>query len=54
MSAQTAEQMCFGFFSRLPIVIEPTNAQISGDMGIPPIRQFDGHRSGSPNGSSTA
>lgn len=41
MSAQTVEQICFGFFSRLPIVVEPTDAQISSDVGILPIRQFD-------------
>ncbi|HSW44129.1 MAG TPA: hypothetical protein VLM89_10725 [Phycisphaerae bacterium] len=36
MSAQTVEQMCFGFFSRLPIVVEPTEARISSDVGILP------------------
>jgi hypothetical protein len=41
MSTQTVEQMRFAFFSRLPIVVEPTAAQISSDVGILPIRQFD-------------
>jgi len=41
MITQTVEQMCFGFFPRLPIVVEPTEAQLSSDVGILPIRQFD-------------
>ncbi len=34
-------QVCFGFFSRLPIVVEPKDVQVSSDTGILPIRQFD-------------
>ena len=41
MSEQTAEQMAFGFFSRLPVIVEPVDAQLSSDVGILPIRQFD-------------
>jgi hypothetical protein len=41
MSTQTVEQMCFDFLPCLPIVVEPTEAQISGDVGILPLRQFD-------------
>ena len=40
MSTRTVEQICFGFH-RLPIVVEATEAQISSDVGILPIRQFD-------------
>jgi hypothetical protein len=40
MSTQTVEQICFGFY-RLPIIVEATEAQISSDVGILPIRQFD-------------
>ena len=41
MSEQTAGQMAFGFFSGLPVIVEPVDAQLSGDVGILPIRQFD-------------
>lgn len=41
MSEQSVEQTTFGFFSRLPVVVEPTEAQLSSDIGILPIRQFD-------------
>ena len=33
--------MAFGFFSRLPVIVEPVDAQLSSDVGILPIRQFD-------------
>jgi len=38
---QAVKQICFGFFSRLPIVVEPHEVQVSCDAGILPIRQFD-------------
>ena len=41
MSEQSVEQTAFDFFSRLPVVVEPTEAQLSSDVGILPIRQFD-------------
>ena len=41
MSEQTVEQTAFDFFSRLPVVVEPTEAQLSSDVGILPLRQFD-------------
>jgi hypothetical protein len=41
MSEQRVEQTTFDFFSRLPVVVEPTEAQLSSDVGILPIRQFD-------------
>lgn len=41
MATQTVEQLSFGFLPRLPIVVEPIAAQMSGDVGILPVRQFD-------------
>jgi hypothetical protein len=41
MSKQSVEQTTFDFFSRLPVVVEPAEAQLSSDIGILPIRQFD-------------
>lgn len=41
MVGQTVAQLCFGFFSRLPIVVEPKEVSLSSDTGILPIRQFD-------------
>ncbi|MCP4245783.1 MAG: IS1380 family transposase [bacterium] len=41
MVGQTVAQICFDFFSRLPIVVEPEEVQVSSDAGILPIRQYD-------------
>src|SRR4030042_637088 len=41
MSEHTVNQICFDFFSRLPIVVEPKEVDVSSDAGILPIRQFD-------------
>ena len=41
MIRQTVAEICFDFFSRLPIVVEAHDQQISSDVGILPIRQFD-------------
>ena len=41
MVLQGVAQVCFDFFSRLPIVVEPKDVQVSSDTGILPIRQFD-------------
>ena len=41
MVRQAVSRICFGFFSRLPIVVEPQVVQVSSDTGILPIRQFD-------------
>lgn len=41
MSEQSVEQTAFDLFSRLPVVVEPTAAQLSSDVGILPIRQYD-------------
>lgn len=41
MLAQSVAQICFDFFCRLPIVVEPQKVQVISDTGILPIRQFD-------------
>lgn len=41
MVQQDVEQIRFDFFSRLPIVVETKEVQVSSDAGILPIRQFD-------------
>jgi hypothetical protein len=41
MSEQTVEQFCFDFFSRLPVIVQAKNVQVSSDAGILPLRQFD-------------
>ena len=41
MSQQGVEQICFDFLTRLPIVVEARDVQVSSDAGILPIRQFD-------------
>lgn len=41
MVRQAVAQICFDFFSRLPIVVEPQVVQVSSDTGILLIRQFE-------------
>jgi len=41
VSIQTAWQATFDFWSKLPIVVEPSSAQLSSDGGLLPLRQFD-------------
>jgi hypothetical protein len=41
MSLQGAQQLSFGFFENLPIVIETSPGLLSSDGGLLPIRQFD-------------
>ncbi len=41
MVRQSVAQVCFGFFSRLPIVVKTKDVQATSDAGILPIRQFD-------------
>ena len=41
MSIQTAWQATFDFWGKLPIVVEPSSAQLSSDGGLLPLRQFD-------------
>jgi Transposase DDE domain group 1 len=41
VSIQTAWQATFGFWGKLPIMIEPSNGQLSSDGGLLPLRQFD-------------
>jgi hypothetical protein len=41
MSIQSAWQQGFDFFGRLPIIVEPSQALLTSDAGLLPIRQFD-------------
>ncbi len=41
MFKQTVLQLCFDFFTRLAIVVEPKEVDVSSDAGLLPIRQFD-------------
>jgi hypothetical protein len=41
MSIQTAWQGTFSFFDKLPIVVELSQAQLSSDAGLLPLREFD-------------
>jgi hypothetical protein len=43
VSIQTAWQATFDFWGMLPIVVEPSDAQLSSDGGLLPLRQFDEH-----------
>ena len=41
MVLHSVARFVFDFFSRLPIVVEPKEVQLSSDVGLLPIRQFD-------------
>ena len=41
MSIQTAFQAAFDFFDELPVIVEVSDKQLSGDAGLLPIREFD-------------
>lgn len=41
MSIQTAWQATFDFWNELSIIVEPSDAQLSSDAGLLPLRQFD-------------
>src|ERR1700687_4471500 len=41
MSIQTAPPLLFDFLPTLPVVIEVSDAPLSSDAGLLPIRQFD-------------
>jgi len=41
VSIQTAWQGTFDFWGAVPIVVEPSDAQLSSDAGLLPLRQFD-------------
>jgi hypothetical protein len=41
VSIRTAWQASFDFHDDSPIVVEPSNAQLSSDAGLLPLRQFD-------------
>jgi DDE family transposase len=41
MSIQGARQLVFGFYPDLPVVVEPSGAQLSSDAGLLVVREFD-------------
>jgi DDE family transposase len=41
VSIQTAWQATFDFCGRLPVLVEPSQAQLTSDAGLLPLRQFD-------------
>lgn len=41
MSIQTVWQTAFDFWGELPIIVKPSDAQLSSDAGLLPLRQFD-------------
>jgi hypothetical protein len=41
VSIQTAWQATFDFCGRLPVSVEPSQAQLTSDAGLLPLRQFD-------------
>ncbi len=41
MSIQTAWQATFDFWGDLDVVVEPSQAQLTSDAGLLPLRQFD-------------
>ena len=43
MSIQSAWQATFDFFGELPLQVEPSQAQLTSDAGLLPLRQFDEH-----------
>lgn len=43
MFIQTAWQATFDFWGKLPVIVEPSKAQLTSDAGLLPLRQFDEH-----------
>lgn len=41
MSSQGVEQLSFDFLAHLPVVVQPSEGQLSSDAGLLPLRQFD-------------
>jgi len=41
MSQQSVDQLRFSFLAQKPVVVQSRPQPISGDAGLPPIRQFD-------------
>lgn len=41
MDSQCAEQLSFGFLIDRLVVVQPSNAQMSSDAGLLPVREFD-------------
>jgi Transposase DDE domain group 1 len=41
MSSQDAQQLSFDFLPHLPVLVQPSEGQLSSDAGLLPLRQFD-------------
>ena len=41
MSIQTVWQASFDFWGKLPIIVEASQAELSSDAGLLPLRQYD-------------
>jgi hypothetical protein len=41
MSSQGADQLSFDFLPHFPVLVQPSQGQISSDAGLLPLRQFD-------------
>jgi hypothetical protein len=41
MSSHGVDQLSFDFFPELPLVVQPSQGQLSSDAGLLPLRQFD-------------
>jgi hypothetical protein len=41
MSSQDARQLSFDFLPHLPVLVQPSEGQLSSDAGLLPLRQFD-------------
>src|SRR5579875_634316 len=40
--AMESEQLAFGFYPGVPIVVQPSQGRLSSDAGLLPVREFDG------------
>jgi DDE family transposase len=41
MSSQGADQISFDFLAHLPLIVQPSQGQMSSDAGLLPLREFD-------------
>ena len=41
MSSQGVDQLSFDFLPQLPVIVQPSDGQLSSDAGLLPLRQFD-------------
>jgi len=41
MSSQDAQELCFDLFPHLPVIVQPSQEQVSSDAGLLPLAAFD-------------